>query len=48
MASDIDAICVLNELLVACMERYQCSDYEIVATFAGRDAEKVMLTASFL
>lgn len=42
-----DAICLLKDLLPACMERYGCSDYEILATFTGRTVEKVMLEHPF-
>lgn len=45
--SDLEAICVLQDLLPACMERYQCSDYEVMATFEGKAVKSVLLQHPF-
>jgi len=46
-ANDVDAICVLRELLETCMTRYECQDYQVIATFKGRQIEKLLLQHPF-
>ncbi|MBS0289904.1 MAG: isoleucine--tRNA ligase [Proteobacteria bacterium] len=43
----LDAICVLKDLLENCMQRYGCTDYEVVATFKGKQVEKQLLEHPF-
>jgi isoleucyl-tRNA synthetase len=46
-ATDVEAICILKELLETCMVRYECSDYEVLATIKGRQLEKLLLQHPF-
>ncbi len=39
----IDAICVLKDLSDDCLKRYECTDYEVIATFKGKDVEHQLL-----
>ncbi len=39
----IDAICVLKDLSEDCLKRYECTDYEVIATFKGKDVEHQLL-----
>ncbi len=44
----IDSICVLKDLMQACLARYECTDYEVIATFKGKEVEKQLLIHPFL
>lgn len=44
---NVDALCVLKERLADCMERYACQDYEVIATFTGKNVEKHLLQHPF-
>jgi len=46
-ANDVEAICVLKDLLETCMARYECQDYEVLATFKGIVLEKLLLAHPF-
>lgn len=46
-ASDVEAICILKELLETCMARYECADYEVLATIKGKQLEKLLLQHPF-
>ncbi len=45
--STVEAICVAKDLLEECMKRYQCVDYDIIATFNGEKVEKLSLQHPF-
>jgi isoleucyl-tRNA synthetase len=42
-----EAICVVKDLLEACMARYGCNDYEIIATFKGEKVNQLALKHPF-
>ncbi len=46
-ASDVQAIFILSELLEASMARYECADYEVLATVKGKQLEKLLLQHPF-
>ncbi len=46
-ANDVEAICILKALLETCMARYECADYEVLATMKGRQLEKLLLQHPF-
>ncbi|MBI2792581.1 MAG: isoleucine--tRNA ligase [Gammaproteobacteria bacterium] len=43
----VEALCVLKDLLENCMSRYECTDYEVIATFQGKQVEKHLLQHPF-
>ncbi|MGD9592074.1 MAG: isoleucine--tRNA ligase [Candidatus Berkiella sp.] len=45
---EIDAICVLSDLLPDCLKRYGTSEYEVIATFKGKQVENHLLVHPFL
>ncbi len=45
---EIQAICVLNELMDDCLKRYGIEEYEVVATFKGKQVEKQLLQHPFI
>lgn len=43
----LGAICVLEALLEPTMARYECADYEVMATFQGKQVEHLLLQHPF-
>ncbi len=46
--AEIQAICVLKDLMEDCLKRYECTHYEVIATFQGKQVEKHLLQHPFL
>ncbi|MBS0287742.1 MAG: isoleucine--tRNA ligase [Proteobacteria bacterium] len=45
---EVEAICVLKDLLDDCLARYGCTEYEVVATFKGKQVENQLLQHPFI